>query len=596
MATKRADPAGRLNQRDLWLAALLVSLLLLAYIPALSGGMVWDDDAHITRPELRSLGGLGRIWFQLGSTQQYYPLLHTAFWLEYALWGGDVRGYHLTNLALHACSALLLVVLLRRLEMPGAWLAGFLFALHPVCVESIAWISEQKNALSTAFYLGSALVYLRFDQSRRRADYYGALALFVAALLSKTVTATLPAALLVVLWWRRGKLDLKRDVRPLLPWLAMGVAAGIFTAWVERRYIGAGGANFSLALLQRVLLSGRILWFYLAKLVLPINLLFTYPRWTVDPRVWWQWLFPTGAVILAAALVLLARRFRGPLAGFLFFAGTLFPVLGFLNVYPFIFSFVADHFQYQASLGILVPAAYGLNWASRKHAIIPAIVIAAMAALTWNQTGVFRDAETLYRDTLARNPDSWMAHNNLGFVLAAMPGHRDEAIQHLEAAVRLNPGAAEAHMNLGVFLAETGHLEEAVAHYRAALEIYPTYAVVHNDLGAALSQLPGRSEDAIEEYRAALRINPNYAEAHNNLGSLLLHTADGQSTAIKEFQEALRLNPGLVEAHANLGSALASTPGRQDEAIFHLQEALRVRPDLQAERQLLSNLLAARQR
>jgi Tfp pilus assembly protein PilF len=595
--SKKWPALAGVGQRDLWLAALLVGLVLLAYIPALSGGMVWDDDAHITRPELRSLDGLRRIWFQLGATQQYYPLLHSTFWLEYALWGGDVRGYHLVNIALHACSALLLVALLRRLAFPGAWVAGFLFALHPVSVESVGWISEQKNTLSTVFYLASALVYLRFDETRRPAAYCGAFALFVAALLSKSVTATLPAALLVVLWWRRGKLDIKRDVQPLVPWLALGIAAGLFTAWVERRFIGAGGTTFSLTLLQRVLLSGRIIWFYLAKLLLPVNLMFTYPRWTVDPRVWWQWIFPLGAATFAAGLVLLAKRFRGPLAGFLFFTGALLPVLGFLDVYPFVFSFVADHFQYQASLGVLVPAAYGLHWASRKFAALPGIAIAIMAMLTWNQSGVFRDAETLYRDTLARNPDSWMAHNNLGFVLTAKSGHREEAMQHLREAVRLNPGAAEAQMNLGVFLAESpGHLEEAIAHYRAALAIYPAFAVVHNDLGAALSQLPGRTDEAIEEYRAALRSNPNYAEAHNNLGSALLRTPGGQAAAIQEFQTALRLNPTLVQAHANLGSVLAAIPGRQDEAIVHLQEALRMRPDLLEERQLLARLLAARQR
>lgn len=586
--------AGWVSSRDLGLAALLVVLLLIAYLPALNGGLVWDDDAHLTRADLDSWHGLERIWFQVGATQQYYPLLHTAFWLEHQMWGADTLGYHLTNVALHAGSAVLLMLLLRRLELPGAWLAAFLFALHPVNVESIAWISEQKNALSTVFYLGSALVYLRFDQTRRRSHYLVALGLFGAALLSKSVTATLPAALLVMLWWRQGKLDWKRDVQPLTPWLALGIGSGIFTAWVERHYIGALGGHFTLTVIQRGLLAGRVIWFYLAKLVWPANLTFVYPRWNLDGRVWWQWLFPVGAVALSAALWMLARKHRGPLAGFLFFVGTLFPVLGFLNVFPFVFSFVADHFQYQASLGILVPAACGITWAARRAVWLPGIVVAGLAALTWNHASAFRDAEALYSDTLAKNPESWMAHNNLGSILSRQAGRYSEAMDHLEAAVRLNPESAEAHLNLGVLLSDTpGRMEEAIAHYRAALRIQPDYAVAHNDLGGALSEIPGRMAEAIAEYQAALRLNPDYAEAHNNLGSAYVGMPGRSGDAIAEFEQALRGKPDLAEAQANLGTALAKVPGRQREAMEHLQIAVGLRPDMRAERELLGRLQQA---
>jgi tetratricopeptide (TPR) repeat protein len=588
--------AAMMSSRDLGLAALLVGLLLFAYLPALNGGLVWDDDAHLTRADLQSWHGLGRIWFQVGATQQYYPLLHSAFWLEYQIWGANTLGYHLTNLALHAASALLLVLLLRRLELPGAWLAAFLFALHPVSVESVAWISEQKNALSTVFYLASALMYLRFDKTRRQRDYFVALGLFVAALLSKSVTATLPAALLVVLWWRRGALDLKRDVQPLAPWLALGIGSGLFTAWVERHYVGALGVHFTLSLAQRVLVAGRVIWFYLAKLAWPVSLMFVYPRWNVDARVWWQWLFPLGVVALTAALWMLARKRRGPLAGFLFFAGTLFPVLGFLNVFPFVFSFVADHFQYQASLGILVPAAWGLTWAARRAVWLPGVAVAGLALLTWNHSGTFRDAEALYSDTIARNPESWMAHNNLGSILSRQPGRYSEAMDHLEAAVRLNPESAEAHLNLGVLLSDTpGRIQEAIAHYQAALRIEPNYAVAHNDLGGALSEIPGRTQDAIAEYQAALRINPDYSEAHNNLGSAYAGMPGRSGDAILEFEQALRGKPDLAEAQANLGTALAKVPGRRDEAIEHLQIAVRLRPDMASERDLLGRLLQAKQ-
>src|SRR5438552_11237793 len=252
---------------DIAAAALLLMATLVAYSPALNGGFLFDDESHVTKPELASSHGLWRIWFAVGATQQYYPLLHSAFWIEHQLWRDSAWGYHVTNVLLHVISALLVVIIVRQFWLPGAWLAGFFFALHPVCAEAVAWISEQKSTLSTVFYLASALFYVQFDQTRRTWRYYAALALFVMALMSKTVTATLPAALLVVFWWQRKRLRSKEDVLPLVPWLALGAGAGLFTAWMERKFIGAEGLNFTLTIAQRLLLAGRVLWFYIAKLV-----------------------------------------------------------------------------------------------------------------------------------------------------------------------------------------------------------------------------------------------------------------------------------------------------------------------------------------
>ena len=240
--------------------------------------MLWDDNAHITRGDLRSAAGLWRIWFDLGATQQYYPLIHSAFWLQHKIWGDDTRGYHLVNIVLHALSSFLLALILRRLAVPGACLAAVIFAMHPVHVESVAWITEMKNTLSGVLYLSSALAYLRFDERRQKRMYATAMALFVPALLSKTVAATLPAALLVVFWWRRGRLHWRRDVLPLAPWFALSAAAGLLTAWVERTLIGAEGAAFQFTLIERVLIAGRAVWFYLGKLLWPANLIFIYPR------------------------------------------------------------------------------------------------------------------------------------------------------------------------------------------------------------------------------------------------------------------------------------------------------------------------------
>ncbi len=225
-------------------------------------------------------GGFGSRSARRSST---YPLLHSAFWLEHRLWGDRTTGYHLVNLSLHLVSALLVAAIVRQLRLPGMWLAAAIFALHPVQVESVAWITEQKNTLSTVFYLASALVYLGFDRTRSRVRYLWASALFVCAVLSKTSTATLPAALLVVIWWQRGRLRWRSDVAPLVPWLIFGAAAGLLTAWVERQYIGAMGEDFALNALGRVLLAGRVVWFYAAKLAWPSGLSFNYPHWDIDP-------------------------------------------------------------------------------------------------------------------------------------------------------------------------------------------------------------------------------------------------------------------------------------------------------------------------
>jgi tetratricopeptide (TPR) repeat protein len=582
----RALPSKALPWRDIGLSALLLGAACIAYWPALRGGLLWDDDAHVTRPALQSLHGLWRIWFELGATQQYYPLLHTAFWVEHRLWGDSVLAYHLVNVLLHAAAACLVVAIVRRLALPGAWLAGFIFALHPVAVEAVAWISEQKSTLSAVFYLAAALAYLRFDRTRRRSHYAAALALFILALLTKTVTATLPAALLLVFWFERGRIDWKRDAAPLLPWFGLGAAAGLFTAWVERTYIGAQGTPYALTPVERFLVAGRAIWFYLGKVLWPRNLIFIYPRWTVDPHQWWQYLFPLGALAAACGLWIVARRRRGPLAGFLYFAGTLFPALGFFSVYPFVFSYVADHFQYLAALGIIVPAATGLALAARRlpstarrfAPLCGALLAALLGGMTWAQSRIYRDAETLYRDTLVRNPGAWMAHNNLGAGLARIPGRLAEAIDHFQAALRIDPDYAGAHNNLGLALLQIpGRLPEATAEFREALRLNPKDAEAHANLGLALSRLPGHLPEAIAEYRTALSIRPGLADAHAGLGDAL-SDAGHFAEALDEYRAAISIDPGDPARHAKLGAALMEIPGRLPDAIVECQTALRLDP------------------
>ncbi|QYM79673.1 tetratricopeptide repeat protein [Horticoccus luteus] len=578
-----ADPTAATatgTQPAAWACALLALAVLLAYLPALHSGFIWDDDGHVTRADLQSFAGLFRIWFEVGATQQYYPLLHSAFWLEHLLWGAAPLGYHLANIALHATAACLFARVLLRLAVPGAWFAAVLFALHPVCVESVAWISEQKNTLSAIFYLLGVLAYLDFDHDRRRSSYAWAGLWFVGALLTKTVTATLPAALLVVLWWKRGRLDLRRDVGPLLPWFLCGAAAGLFTAHVERTLIGAQGADFALSFTARLLLAGRNFWFYLGKLVWPADLIFIYPRWSIHvsaPELWFSLL---AALALLAALVWSSRRTRAPLAAALLFGGTLFPALGFVNVYPFLFSYVADHFQYLASLGVFALLAAALwsittRWPATARRTLLAALPACLGVLTWRQCATYRDATTLYQTTIARNPDAWLAYQNLA-VIYANEGRPADALPLVETVLRLHPDYPLAENSLGDDLARLGRFSEALPHLQRAVQLEPRYFQAFNNLGSVLLQLD-RAADAVPAFESALRLQPAFPEAENNLGQALTRL-DRAAQAIPHFQRALHLRPDFADAELNWGIAIMLTSGFAP-ARAHFERAVSLAPD-----------------
>jgi protein O-mannosyl-transferase len=497
---------------------LLLLAVLLAYQPAWRGGLIWDDDKHITRLEMQSWEGLRRIWFDLGATQQYYPLLHSAFWLEHRLWGDSTLGYHLANIMLHAAAAMLAGLILHRLAVPGAYLAAALFALHPVQVESVAWITEQKNTLSAVFYLGAALAYLRFDQTRKRTLYVAALALFILSLLSKTVTVTLPAALLLVFWWQRGRLSWQRDVLPLTPFFLIGVVAGSLIAWVERTLIGAEGPAFDLTLVERVLLAGRAFWFYLGKLFWPADLLFMYPHWQIGQGAWGQYVWPAAALILVASLWTLRRRWRGPLAATLFFIGTLLPVLGLFNAYLFLYTYVADHFQYLASLGILALVSAGIAlllgrwglWGRPAGYALCLGLLAALACLTFRQSRMYTDIESLYQTTIDRNPACWLAHDNLGIILLAR-GEIAEARAHFLRALEIKPDNVEVANNLAWVLAtcpvaSLRNSAEAVEIARRANRLSGgNRASVLDTLAAAYAEA-GRFAEAVQTARKALEL------------------------------------------------------------------------------------------
>ena len=511
---------------------------------------------------------MGRIWFEIAANKQYYPLAFTSFWIEYRLWGADPLGYHLVNLALHAVSAVLLWRVLQALGVPGAWFAAALFALHPVHVESVAWISERKNVLSGAFYLASALAYLRYAGEPRRGErrarrlYAASLALFLCALLAKTVSCTLPAALLLALWWKHGRVD-RRDLLALAPFFALGIGLGLATVWLERHAVGASGAAWNLSWIDRCLIAGRALWFYLGKLVWPEPLIFIYPRWRIDAGAAWQYLYPVAALGVVAGLWLLRGRLgRGPLASALFFAGTLLPALGFFDVYPMRFSFVADHFQYLASVGPIALAAAAaaagvqrLGPPGRRAALLcAALVLTALATLTARRVPVYQGLESLWLDTLSQNPDAYLAHYNLAELLRRR-GEVEGAIRHYEASIEAAPDLTMAHNNLAGLLADQGKIEEAIQHYRRAVEMQPDYAPPRGNLGKLLLQR-GEVEEAIRQLTEAVRIAPDRPDFQEALAWALARAgrpdeAHPHFVAARRLANQARSEPKPSEVHSD---------------------------------------------
>jgi len=562
-----------------WISgALLIVLIFLAYQQVWHAGFIWDDDAYVTRnPTLRDLHGLWRIWFDVTSTPQYYPLVHTSFWLEYHAWGLNPLGFHVTNVFLHAIGAVLFWRILVRLELPGAWLAAAIFAVHPVEVESVAWITERKNVLSAVFYFAAALAYLRFvskrdDQNPNRVSaYFISLILFVCALLSKTVACSLPAALLLVRWWKRGRLSW-RDVLPLIPFFAIGIGMGLLTAWLEQHHVQAQGAQWSYTFLERCLIAGHAICFYAAKLFWPAKLAFIYPHWEISAHSLVQWLFPLSAIAVAVALWFARKRIgRGPIVAMLFFVGTLFPALGFFNVYPFRYSFVADHFQYLASIGLIALASAGLN---RLPRFIGVITILALAFLTWCQVGIYRDSDTLWRDTVTKSPTSWMAQNNFGALLLR-EGKENEGLERYRRALELDPNQFEIYNNLGFTLLEMGRVGESLPPLQKAAEMQPKSAAVQYNWSSALVQT-GLTDEAIQHLQEAIDIDPTYVPAYSTLGYILLQKRRA-AESLNYLETALRIDPDFVSAHFNIANTLLQL-GRAEEALSHLQRALAIDP------------------
>jgi tetratricopeptide (TPR) repeat protein len=579
--------------------AALILITTIVYLPALKGEFILDDDLLLTRNTLvNSPDGLFRIWFTT-EPLDYWPITNSSFWLEWRLWGTSPTGYHVVNLALHLASSFLIWRILRNLSIPGAFVAALLFAIHPVNVESVAWIAQRKNVLALCFMLLSALWYLKtFDTEADQQDdvaairrgslssavrnpwYWMSLCAFVVAMLSKGSVVVLPLLLLLTIWWWRGRI-LLADCGKLMPFVLAGAALTGINVWFQTH--GSGEAIRDAGFLERSLAAGAIVWFYLYKALVPINLLFIYPNWETNPRELFWWI-PLGLLVLVTAGLWMNRRtrwVRAVLTGWLFFVIGLLPVLGFTDTGFMRYSLVADHYQHIAIIGVI--AVFAAGWCMlfartplKKTAVFGMLVIVgALATLSYQQSRLYRDPIELYETTLSQNPGNWLLHNNLANELG-LRGKIDEAKSHYELALQAKPNYAEANVNLGVLLAREGRYVQAIRLYENALQENPDYVQAHFNLGAAFLET-GQSRRAIDEFQWVLKARPAYHFIHYNLGNALF-SVGRLNEAVREYEAELIDNAGHPETHNNLGNAMVGL-GKLTDAIDHYLRAVTLRPD-----------------
>lgn len=562
----------------------VAAIAIAGYFPALNGGFVWDDDSWTTNiePLLRDASGLVRMWTSTAALQQYFPLTGTTFWLDHHCWGTWTLPYHVENLALHLLAALLSWKLLSRLRVPGAGFAAALFAVHPLMVESVAWITERKNVLSMALMLVATFAYARsFNFWRdehtapfRWRSYALAGVFFALALLSKASVFAFPAIVLVIIWWRRGTLDWKRDVVPALPFLCVSAGFSIFIAWLEVNHTGADGTEWPIALEERPLVAGRAIFFYAGKLLWPAGLHPIYPRWDLNANSWLQWMPPIAVLITLPVLWLLSKRIgRAPLATALIYCGTLFPTLGFLNVYGMNYSFVADRWAYLASLPFFaLIAATAVRLTSQRawlFVTMTSVVLSGLTFLTMQKAAQYRDAKTLMRAALAGNPRCWLACFNLANDLAS-EGQTDEALALYQRAVDIWPGYAKAHTNYGSLLLRVNRDEEALQHLQQALDLHLPTGAVHHNIGLYFLK-QNRYEDALTSFGKAVELTPSLTAAHQNLGVLLSRKGDTEG-AIRQLQIVAKQTPDDPAAQRNLASVFAQA--RQMRGVIACLERL----------------------
>jgi tetratricopeptide (TPR) repeat protein len=483
-----------------------------------------------------------------------------------------------------------------RLRVPGALFAAAIFALHPVNVESVAWIAQLKGILSLALALASVLFYLDHERRGGRWRYVLAIAAFALSALAKGTALTLPIVLLALAWWQRGRIT-RRDLLRVAPYALVGAVMAGVEVWGQH-LVAHGEVVRSDGLLSRAALAGRAVWFYLGKLACPLQLCFFYPRWTLcEPGVLPYLPGAVLAVLAALAWFWRATWGRSALMLLVCYVGLLLPVLGFVDIFYMRYSLVADHWQYAAMLvpcavfaGVSASLARRIGLRLPVNLLLSLALLAALAGLSWRQSRMYDGPEILYRTTIESDPACWRAHENLGIALVR-GGQTDAAVDSFRRVLQIAPDCAEAHEMLGLILARRGRVDEAIAHLRRALKLKPHLSTAHYNLGNILLGR-GQAVEAIAQLEDAVAGNPEFAEAHNNLALALADRGDF-GRAIEHYRKAIAIEPGYAEAYSNLGIALCGA-GCAEDALAQYRKALQIDPDCPAAHYNVANVLARR--
>lgn len=623
MPEPQSIPAPVRRESPLLGRLVLVLAGLFVFWPALHGGWLWDDQyLFVYNRDMRTLGGLERIWF--GHTQtDYWPLYSTALWLEVHFFGNHPLPYHVASLALHLCGAFLLWKLFARLglEERWAWLGALLFVIHPLVVESVAWVSELKNTLSLPLFLLALLAWLDFDEGRRPADYARALVFYLLAMLAKTSVITLPAVLLLYAWWKHGRVALA-DLKRTAPFFLIALVLGVVTQRSQSNYKEADEVIQHLTVLTHLVCAGTTTFFYLGQFFFPQRLLPIYPRWNLEPPSAWQWAtLPLLALVLGALWTQRKGWGRHALLGLGFFLLHLLPVSGLVTMSYMSFSWVADHLAYIPIIGLIGLVVAGLQGASAAmpasaRSYLLAGIFALCLFLAWRShqyARVFKDELTLWTYNAEQTPDAAEVQNalantllhtgqlnealehaelavqlqpdktkyetGLADVLALIPGRLPDAIEAYQKSLAMEPDYPLARVSLGNALDKAGQTAEAIAQFQQALQEDPNDARAHIDLADTLVKDPARRDEAVSEYRAALQLLPDDAATHMDLANLLAAMPGRLSEALPEYRTAEGLAPNMPEIHNDFGSALMKAPDHLPDAAREFQIALRLRPN-----------------
>ena len=611
IATSRSDHSLWLSARSFILSGrtLLVVLIFVAYLPVFQAEFVWDDDRFSSEGDFPTLEGLRSLWFApqhsvMRSESGYWPLTYSTFWIERRIWGVHPLGYHLANVAIHSANSLLVWHLLALLQVPGAVLAALLFALHPTRAESVAWVIERKDLLSALFSLASFRFYIVFHHRRCWRPLALSVLFFLCAMLSKSVALTLPVFFIVWFWWK-GRLPADSDsaaypgtprqsnihlLASLIPFFVISGVFGFLGLWLTRRQENLIPYT---TVAERLIIAGRSFWFYVAKTVWPSNLIPIYPKWPVEPHAYTQYLFPLLAGMLLIGLFIARRRIgRGSFAAMAFFGLTLSPTLGLIPFPLHEYSYVALRYGYLASAGLfaLLSAVIwrflrGLDERRRHTAqhLTLGCAIVLCVPLTWHHASQYHNMETLFKHCLRGNPNSLVAHNQLG-IYYSVSNQSDKAVETFKKALSIDPHSPDIHYNLALVFSNRGELEAAVDHYEKAIALRPEHSATadtHNNL-ARLLQQKGRREEARVHFERAIALrcgDPESAWAHINLANLLwsenqFHDAESHYRIAIDLKPS---DPEIAEAHRNLASVLA-TQQRFNEAKEHYTRAIAMKP------------------